>query len=185
MRHGARSASHRQLGQCGVYRHPSAHDERRLVIGRPRTASRALEEALINDVDDRAHDDAKTRRATLGDINELGVLNSNRNLVERTRCSTADTKSALKSLRALALVATLHVAQANCAITPVNGHVDIPESWTGIGQLSGVGLHPTPSQAPFYRCSTLSSVSIPNTIEYLGKVRSSRPTPHSSREPVV
>ncbi len=42
---------------------------------------------------------------------------------------------------------------AGCAITPVNGHVDIPDGTTSIGH------------SAFYGCTSLETLSIPDSVK--------------------
>ena len=73
-------------------------------------------------------------------------------------------------LCALAVAVLAKGGLADCAITPdSNGHVNI--SGTTIADYT------------FYQCSALKSVTIPDSVKSIGYVRSSRPPPHSSREP--
>ena len=74
------------------------------------------------------------------------------------------------AMRALAVAALFKGGLAACAITPdSNGHVTI----TGVS----VGGE------AYKECDTLISVTIGDSVTSIGDVRSSRPPPHSSREP--
>ena len=71
---------------------------------------------------------------------------------------------------ALAVVALLVAVLAGCATPPdVNGHVDI----------TGTSI----AGSAFYTCTTLTSVTIADTVKSIGDVRSSRPPFHSSIKP--
>ena len=57
----------------------------------------------------------------------------------------------------LVLARQLTLVFAGCAIEPdANGHVDIPNSWTTIGDRA------------FYGCSSLETVSIPDSVMSIG-----------------
>ena len=74
------------------------------------------------------------------------------------------------AMRALAVATLFEGGLAACAINPdSNGHVDI----------SGTTI----ADNAFNACTTLKSITIPDSVTSIGVVRSSRPPPHSSREP--
>jgi len=58
------------------------------------------------------------------------------------------------------------ICMAGCAITPdSNGHVTIPNTWTNI---PGDGSWPYTNSA-FYMCTSLKSVTIPDSVKYIGQ----------------
>ena len=80
----------------------------------------------------------------------------------------------------LVLARQITLAFARCAIQPdVNGHVDIPSSWTSINekafyQCSNLKTVSIPhgvkriEMAAFYKCATLKTVTLPDTITHIG-----------------
>ena len=56
----------------------------------------------------------------------------------------------------IANIFTSSICDAECEIPPTNGHVDIPNTWTSIGEKA------------FYLCSGLTSVTIPKSVTSIG-----------------
>ena len=88
---------------------------------------------------------------------------------DATRTREENLKNVRIAMRALAVAALFKGGLAACTITPdSNGHVTI----TGVL-----------ADSAYIQCTTLTSVTIGDSVESIGEVRSSRPPPHSSREP--
>ena len=62
----------------------------------------------------------------------------------------------LNVLHFVILLAILHVCNAGCWITPVNGHVNIPNSWSSIPESASL------------RCLALTSVAIGDSVTSIG-----------------
>ena len=90
---------------------------------------------------------------------------------DKPRTKKEDLKNVRIAIRALEVAALFKGGLAGCAVEPdSNGHVTI----TGT----------TIAGYAFYACNSLISVTISDTVTSISFVRSSRPPPHSSREPV-
>ena len=86
-----------------------------------------------------------------------------------------------ESLRALVVAALAKGGLAGCGITPdSNGHVTISGMKINDVTISGTTI----ADNAFYSCSALTSVTIGDSVPAFTAVRSARPPPSSSRDPV-